>query len=718
MAYRVVQWTTGNVGRQSVAAIVNHPDLELVGCYAWSPDKAGHDVGELCGIAPTGVLATNDVDALLALKADCVVYNPMWADVDEMVRILEAGSNIVSTAAFITGHSFGDGRRRIIEACERGGTSVFGSGINPGFADLIAIVSASGCDRIDKITVTETADSTGYDSPATELPVGFARPIDDPDLPAMTASGTAVFEDAVRLIGDALGVDVRRGGLRGGVRGDDRGPRPRLVAHPRRVRRRRRRQLARQGRRPHASSSCGSGGARASPSSRTGRWTPATSIEIDGRPTIRTKVEILPPPDFQATTFGEFMVLGMILTAMPAINAIPNVVAAPPGIVTYTDIPLPLPKGLVSGLPGDPASGRPCISNELEPRDVPGHPVGDGFDRPDRDPPLVDNPIFELVGTYVTSDAEHGVDAGEIAGIEHLGVACTTDKDAVLALDADCVNYAPLYFDIDDMCAILRSGKNFVTPSGFAYPPARDPAQTARLEAACREGRVVARRRYPPGLHRRRVRAHRRTADEPHRPDRGHRDLPARPTSLVRDELPGSRLRSRPGRGRRGAEPDHRDDGRDLPRIDDAAAVGLGLDVDEYTYSLDVAVADEDMTVRSGFIPKGTVAGMHHRWEAWVAGVPVLVFQSYARMGDDITPRFDHGPNRYIVDLTGDEPTRFTLEPVNADVTGDIGYTGRVWTAMSAINMIPQVVAAPPGVQTHLDLPLGAPRGLFRPATG
>ena len=72
-------------------------------------------------------------------------------------------------------------------------------------------------------------------------------------------------------------------------------------------------------------------------------------VEIDGRPTIRTKFDILPPPDFQATTFSDFMVLGMILTAMPAINAIPTVVAAPPGIVTYTNIPLPLPRGLVSG---------------------------------------------------------------------------------------------------------------------------------------------------------------------------------------------------------------------------------------------------------------------------------------------------------------------------------------------------------------------------------
>src|SRR5215470_12596231 len=101
--YRVVQWTTGNVGQQSVRAIVAQPDLELVGCYAWSPDKVGKDAGELCGIAPIGVRATNDVGALLSLKPDCVVYNPMWPDTSELVRILESGVNVVSTAAFING---------------------------------------------------------------------------------------------------------------------------------------------------------------------------------------------------------------------------------------------------------------------------------------------------------------------------------------------------------------------------------------------------------------------------------------------------------------------------------------------------------------------------------------------------------------------------------------------------------------------------------------
>jgi hypothetical protein len=346
MTYRVVQWTTGNVGRQSVEAILAHPDLQLVGCFAWSADKDGRDVGELCGLAPTGVLATGDVDRLLGLKPDCVVYNPMWPDVDEMVRILESGSNIVSTAAFITGHSLGDGRRRIAEACARGQSSIFGSGINPGFANLIAIVSASGCDRVDKIVVTETADISGYDSPATELPVGFGRPMDDPELPRMTASGTAIFEDAVRLLGDALGVefdevvceaeyartteDVDLGSWRiaadhvAGIAISWQGRVAGRTVVDLRVRWRK--------------------GQTLDPD-----WKINTGyvIEVQGRPTIRTKVDILPPPDFAWKTLGDFMVLGMVMTALPALNAIPAVVAAPPGIVTYTDLPLPLPRGHV-----------------------------------------------------------------------------------------------------------------------------------------------------------------------------------------------------------------------------------------------------------------------------------------------------------------------------------------------------------------------------------
>jgi hypothetical protein len=345
MTLRIVQWTTGNVGRRSVQAILAQPGLDLVGCYAWSADKVGRDVGELCGIEPLGIAATDDVDELLGLRPDCVVYNPMWIDVDEMVRILEAGVNIVSTAAFVTGHSLGAGRRRIVEACERGGASVFGTGINPGFAELIAIVTAGVCDRIDKITVTESADTSAYDSPATELPVGFARPIDDPELPAMTRAGTAVFEDGVRLIGDALGVElddvVCEAEYAAATADIDLGSWKIPAGHVAGV------AASWQGRLDGRTVIDLRVRWRKGPIEPDWEIDTGYVIEVAGRPTMRTRIDILPPPDFEATTMAEFMVLGMILTALPAINAIPAVVAAPPGIVTYADVPLPLPRGHV-----------------------------------------------------------------------------------------------------------------------------------------------------------------------------------------------------------------------------------------------------------------------------------------------------------------------------------------------------------------------------------
>ena len=348
MAIRVVQWTTGNVGKRSVRAVVAHPDLELVGCYAWSADKVGVDVGELCGIEPVGVAATDDVDALLALKPDAVVYNPMWPDTDEVVRILGAGVDVVSTAAFINGRAKPADRQRVLDACERGGASMFGTGISPGFVELIGIATASVCDRVDKITIDEASDTTLYDSPATELPCGFGRPMDDPELPGMAAQGTAVFGEAVALVADALGVEL-----------DD------IVCEA---------EYARATEDVVMESwTIPAGhvaGVYASWQGRVGdrtvvelnvRWRKGRALEpdwpikeghvvrVDGRPTVTATLEYLPPPDFEAKTFAEFMVLGMIMTAMPAINAIPYVVAAPPGIVTYTDLPLPLPRGRVPG---------------------------------------------------------------------------------------------------------------------------------------------------------------------------------------------------------------------------------------------------------------------------------------------------------------------------------------------------------------------------------
>ena len=92
MSLRVVQWNTGIVGTAGVRAIAEHPRLELVGCYAWSEDKVGHDAGELAGTVKLGVEATRDVDALLALSPDCVLYTPLFPDVDHLVAEREAST--------------------------------------------------------------------------------------------------------------------------------------------------------------------------------------------------------------------------------------------------------------------------------------------------------------------------------------------------------------------------------------------------------------------------------------------------------------------------------------------------------------------------------------------------------------------------------------------------------------------------------------------------
>ena len=347
VAIRVVQWTTGNVGKQSVEAVMKRPDLELVGCYAWSEAKAGKDIGELCGLPPIGLTATNDVDALLALEPDCVIYNPMWFNVDEMVRILESGANIVATTAFINGQSYPeDGRQRILDACAKGGSSMFGSGVSPGYIELIAVALANASDRIDHVLISEEADTTAYDSPPTEIPVGFGRPLDDPALPTMTAAATVVFSEAVALVGDALGVVFDE-----------------IVCEAEYAKTTKELDLGSwtlptntvAGVTIHWLGKIGSKnivemrvrwrkGDALEPDWEVGMgWT----IEIQGRPTITTKIDILPPPYFEATTMEEFMVLGHILTALPVVNAIPAVVAAASGIVTYEDIPLPLPKGYV-----------------------------------------------------------------------------------------------------------------------------------------------------------------------------------------------------------------------------------------------------------------------------------------------------------------------------------------------------------------------------------
>ena len=179
-----------------------------MGCYAWSPDKVGRDVGELCGVDALGVTATDDVDALLALRPDCVVYNPMWPSIDELVRILGSRRQRRHDGGVHQRPAIGPGSRATGRGVRARRLVALRHGDQPGFVELLSIVVAGVCDRIDKITVSEAAHTMGYDSPATEKAAGFGRPIDDPELQKMTAEGTAVFGEAVAMVADALGVEL------------------------------------------------------------------------------------------------------------------------------------------------------------------------------------------------------------------------------------------------------------------------------------------------------------------------------------------------------------------------------------------------------------------------------------------------------------------------------------------------------------------------------
>ncbi|MBP1689998.1 MAG: dihydrodipicolinate reductase, N-terminus protein, partial [Deltaproteobacteria bacterium] len=143
MSYRVIQWSTGNVGKLALRGIINHPDLELVGLWVHSPDKVGRDAGDIVGLPPTGIKASNDVAALLALEPDCVSYTatgdlrPSEA-IDDMCRILASGANVVATSVVpLVFPPAADPSivARLQAACDQGGTTCFTSGIDPGFAN-------------------------------------------------------------------------------------------------------------------------------------------------------------------------------------------------------------------------------------------------------------------------------------------------------------------------------------------------------------------------------------------------------------------------------------------------------------------------------------------------------------------------------------------------------------------------------------------------------
>jgi 2,4-diaminopentanoate dehydrogenase len=210
--YRVVQWATGNKGMRSLRAAIESPDLELVGLYVYSDAKEGVDAGELCGLAPTGVIATRDIEEILALKPDCVLYMANQAEIDVICRLLESAANVVTTREeFHRPDSMDPNvRERVEAACRRGGSSIHSTGASPGFiTEAVPLVMTSIQRRLDCLTIEEFADISLRNSPEKFFDfLGFGKDPATFDPWKVQNRGAEKFGDSLALLADALAMPL------------------------------------------------------------------------------------------------------------------------------------------------------------------------------------------------------------------------------------------------------------------------------------------------------------------------------------------------------------------------------------------------------------------------------------------------------------------------------------------------------------------------------
>jgi 4-hydroxy-tetrahydrodipicolinate reductase len=352
---RVVQWSTGNVGRHSLAGIDARPDLELVGVWVSNPDKVGVDAGELAGLGrPLGVAASGDAEALLALQPDIVVHTAM-ADhrlgeaLDDLAMILRRGINVVSSGPVFLQYPKGVMPDSMIDPVHQaaldGDVSLWVNGIDPGFAnDWLPLTLTSVSERIDEVRCMEVLNYATYDQAMIIFDImGFGRPL-DAELPLLLQPGvlTTAWGSVVRQIAAGLDVEldgieehverveatetfevssgtIEKGtvaGLRFEVRGLA-GGRPVIVLeHVTRMND----DIA-----PDWPQPLGQGGYR---------------VVITGEPNYTLDLQMV-------GSDGDHNTAGLKATAMRLVNAIPAVVAAKPGLVTALDLPLVTARGLL-----------------------------------------------------------------------------------------------------------------------------------------------------------------------------------------------------------------------------------------------------------------------------------------------------------------------------------------------------------------------------------
>lgn len=327
---------------------------------------------------------------------------------------------------------------------------------------------------------------------------------------------------------------------------------------------------------------------------------------------------------------------------------------------------------------------------------------------------FIENPVTELVGVYVTNPEKNGKDAGDLVGLPKTGVTATSDAEALIAMEADCVLYAALHqgpATLDMVCRLLASGKNVVSTAGPFLPNKWFPEDTARIEAACRQGNSSF---HGCGIH----------------PGFSGDLLPLTLARLmnridcievsevidkVRNPMIYTEMMGF------GADPEEllanpRRSPETYKHFYSSMAMiaeGLGKEIEKVTVKLEVAKAKKDIKHLFGEVKAGTVGGQHYEWTAWVEGAPLIVYHFYWQLGEDIDPLWEKGEAMYRVRIQGDPPLECQLMG-GKDEDGRHPFLGLPWTGLVGCTVVPQICDAPAGIVSHLDLGVVQPRGLVR----
>lgn len=340
--YRVMHWATGHTGQMVVRAVAERPDYRIVGGFVYSADKAGRDLGDICGIGPIGVAATADRQQILDTPADCVLFlagaeNDVPGSVRDICALLASGKNVITTAAnFIYPKSLGQATEQAIaDACRAGGATFHGLGIMPGFfAESLPLLMSRLARRVDRITASETLAYDKYPSHYQMFDLmGFGYAPDDPT-PAFAdvALVGETWRHSGMLMADTLGLSIDRienfrnvivtdrelvvasgtipagtvGAMNFGIRVISGGEVRIVLQHFTRMAA----DLAPEWPRGHG-------------------WI----VEMAGEPEIRARIEIGAHDSAMPTDDA------CMATAMHAVHAVPYVIAAAPGILTLADVP-------------------------------------------------------------------------------------------------------------------------------------------------------------------------------------------------------------------------------------------------------------------------------------------------------------------------------------------------------------------------------------------